>query len=336
MPRRLANLFLLGSVVLLVATGLLPWLFPESVARPLYVVHRIAGVALVLSLGRKYAIVRGALTRRLASPRHLALPRRDLTLIASAGASLALALTVVIGLAWTAGLVSFDRPIPYSALNVHVFIGAALVPLVVLHAMRRWERRPPATRLLGRRAALRVLGLGAAATVVTAALDGVAPLRRLTGSRPAGSFTGNAFPLTIWNIDSVPTIDPRTWQLTVAGAVSEPRTLAYEELGALARRELDAVIDCTGGWWSEQRWSGVGLAELVRSSGPTAAASRVRVVSVTGHAWTFGLDEIGEALLATHVGGERISAGHGYPLRLVVPGRRGFQWIKWVGRVEVT
>jgi DMSO/TMAO reductase YedYZ molybdopterin-dependent catalytic subunit len=45
--------------------------------------------------------------------------------------------------------------------------------------------------------------------------------------------------------------------------------------------------------------------------------------------------EAREALLATHVGGERLSHGHGFPLRLVAPGRRGFQWVKWVERVEV-
>jgi DMSO/TMAO reductase YedYZ molybdopterin-dependent catalytic subunit len=35
------------------------------------------------------------------------------------------------------------------------------------------------------------------------------------------------------------------------------------------------------------------------------------------------------------VGGEPISHGHGAPVRLVAPGRRGFQWVKWVVRLEV-
>jgi len=329
MPRRLANLFLLGSVAVLALSGLLPWLLPESVARPLYVLHRIAGSALVLSLGWKYAIARGSLRRRLAPA------RRDLTLATGALASFALVLTLSIGIAWTAGLVSFDRPITYSALNLHVLIGGALLPLVLIHAAQRWERRPPAARLVGRRAVLRLLGLGAAAVIVTAALDGVALARRLTGSRHAGSFTANAFPLTIWNFDSVPVVDGRSWRLAVTGAVRSPRTVGYDDLAAFPRRDLDAVIDCTGGWWSEQRWSGVGLADLVAASAPTAGASRVSVVSVTGHRWSFGLDEIGLALLATHVGGETLSAGHGYPLRLIFPGRRGFQWIKWIERIEV-
>ncbi len=329
MPRRLANLFLLGSVAILAASGLLPWLLPESVAQPLYVLHRIVGIALVLSLGWKYAIARGSLHRRLGPA------RRDPTLAIGVLASLALALTLLIGVAWTAGLVSFDRPIAYSALNLHVLVGAALVPLVLVHAAQRWERRPRAARLVGRRAALRLLGFGAAAVVATAVLDGVALQRRSTGSRHAGSFTANGFPLTIWNFDSVPVIEARDWRLAVSGLLGAPRALAYDDLGTFEHRELDAVIDCTGGWWSEQRWGGIGLADLVAASAPAPDASRVSVVSVTGHRWTFGLAEIGDALLATHVGGETISAGHGFPLRLVIPGRRGFQWIKWVARIEV-
>jgi hypothetical protein len=329
MPRRLANLVLLVSVITLVATGLLPWLLPETVAGPLYVAHRVAGLALALALIWKYAIVRGSLVRRLRTG------YRDLTLVIAAIASAALLFALASGIAWTAGLVSFDRPIPYSALNLHVFVGAVLLLFVLVHALQRWERRPPATRLVGRRATLRLLGLGALAALLTMALDQLAP-RRLTGSREARSFSANAFPLTIWNFDSVPAIDTREWRLVVSGAVDVPRELTYDALVRMTPRDVDAVIDCTGGWWSEQRWTGIGLAEILGASAPRSTASQVTVTSVTGHAWSFGLDETRDMLLATHVGGETLAAGHGYPLRLVAPGRRGFQWIKWVERIEVS
>jgi len=29
------------------------------------------------------------------------------------------------------------------------------------------------------------------------------------------------------------------------------------------------------------------------------------------------------------------AAGHGYPLRLAAPGRRGYWWVKWVDRIEL-
>jgi len=44
---------------------------------------------------------------------------------------------------------------------------------------------------------------------------------------------------------------------------------------------------------------------------------------------------VGGALLATRAGGAPLSVGHGFPARLVAPGRRGFWWVKWVDRIEL-
>ena len=61
----------------------------------------------------------------------------------------------------------------------------------------------------------------------------------------------------------------------------------------------------------------------------------MRVISRTGYRWSFGLADARGLLLATHVGDEPLTHGHGAPCRLVAPGRRGFQWVKWVERIEV-
>ena len=325
MPRRLANLALLAAITTLLASGIVAWLLPETGAGNLYVAHRVAGVALVLALFWKYAIARRSLRRRGV--------RDEGVWIGLAAAVLTIA-AAGLGLAWTAGLVSFDRPFAYSALNLHVIAGLALCALVVAHVLRRGESRPALVTLVGRRAALRGLALLAASFVVTVALDRIALARRDSGSRHAGSFTGNAFPVTIWSLDSVPTIDIESWRLRVnGGANARPVDLSYTDLAGFPPREASVVLDCTGGWWSEQRWSGVSLIDVLARCGMSEAATRVDVISLTGHRWTFDRSEAEQALLATHVGGEPLSAGHGYPLRLVVPSLRGFLWIKWVGEV---
>ncbi len=326
MSRRLTNVLLLATIATLVTTGLVAWVLPETQATPLYDLHRIAGAGLLIALPWKDLIARASLARRV---RRRILP----SAIPGILATVALAATLALGVAWTAGLVSFDRPIPYSAMNLHVFAGIALVPLTGWHLARRWER-PRARDLLARRAAIRLVGLGGLALIVGAVAARVPADRRVTGSKAARSFSGNDFPVTIWELDEVPRIDPVTWRLEVRGLADE-RPVALSDLAALPMRELDAIIDCTGGWWSEQRWQGVGVRDLLTAKGLPAHARSVTVRSVTGHAWTFGLDDLGEALLATGVGGEPLSAGHGAPVRLVVPGRRGFQWIKWVGAIAV-
>src|SRR5437867_6896552 len=64
MPRRVVNLALLVVVPSLVATGLLAWIASRPIADALVVLHRIAGVALVLALAWKYGIARRAVRRR--------------------------------------------------------------------------------------------------------------------------------------------------------------------------------------------------------------------------------------------------------------------------------
>jgi len=76
---------------------------------------------------------------------------------------------------------------------------------------------------------------------------------------------------------------------------------------------------------------------IVRSIAPAHSRARhhVRVVPRTGYRWGFALQDAHGLLLATHVGGQPLSHDHGAPIRLVVPGARGFQWVKWVQRVEL-
>ena len=69
------------------------------------------------------------------------------------------------------------------------------------------------------------------------------------------------------------------------------------------------------------------------SPGPRARS--VTFTSVTGYYRRFSLEEAERYVLATHVGGRPLSHGHGFPVRLVAPEKRGFEWVKWVVEIEV-
>ena len=158
--------------------------------------------------------------------------------------------------------------------------------------------------------------------------------QRFTGSREVGSYAGNAFPTSSWVADHPRPIDAYGWRLTLEGAVTTPREFLYHELVS-AGDELEATLDCTGGFYSTQRWRGIRVGHLLDEVALDRDAHYVSFVSVTNYRWSLPLEEARNALLATHTGEESLSHEHGFPLRLVAPNRRGFEWVKWITRVEV-
>ena len=335
LPPRLTDWSLLAAVTVLVATGLLGLVTGRPGGWWVFAVHGATGLALVVLVGWKLRRVR----------RRLAPGRWDRRVAASAALAILTLAALATGVYWVSG--GTFRVLAWNGLVVHMVFGVAVAALLVVHLTYRWRR--PARTDLDRRAAVTYAGLVAVAAVTWAGqrtlnrvLELAAP-RRFTGSREEDSLSGNAFPTTSWVADDPDPVDPETWTLRVGGRVSSPFEAGYEEL---ATDEADgggrddvpatrALLDCTSGWYSVQDWRGVRVGDLLDRAGADPDAEWVRFTSVTGYRWSLPVDEARDTLLATHVGAEPLSHGHGFPLRLVAPGRRGFQWVKWVESVEV-
>ena len=313
------NLALLALVLLALLTGGLAFAIGSGWAWWALVAHGAAGLGIVLLAPWKAAISARGLRRGR--------PGKALSI----ALAILIAITVASGLAHAAGLWTGTR-----AMQVHV--GAALLslPLVLWHVLARPVR--PRRTDASRRALLRAGALAGGSLAVLGAVEGlirVAGLpgsrRRFTGSYERGSLDPARMPVTQWLDDDVPEIDAGSWRLTVRTPAGE-RVVGYAELAG-AGDHVRAILDCTGGWFAEQDWEGVRLDRLLGEAGD---ARSVLVRSVTGYARRLPLTDAGGAILATRVGGARLSPGHGFPLRLVVPGRRGFWWVKWVERVEAS
>ncbi len=141
-----------------------------------------------------------------------------------------------------------------------------------------------------------------------------------------------------------PTVNLEVWRLEVTGLVSNPGTYTYEQLKTLPSTSraitLECIADGPGGHLiSTAIWQGVTLRTLLEKHGGALPNARyVAFYGVDGYIVSQPLDEVlaVDALLAWQMNGVALPSRHGFPLRVLIPGRYGEENPKWLTRVELT
>ncbi|HYY12452.1 MAG TPA: molybdopterin-dependent oxidoreductase, partial [Kineosporiaceae bacterium] len=128
--------------------------------------------------------------------------------------------------------------------------------------------------------------------------------------------------------------DP-AWRLVVAGRLR----LSLADLQAMPQHEADLPIACVEGWSATARWGGVRLRDVLDLAG-VPAGSHLTAVSLEHSGYRTSPVGPGAArdpltLLALRVNGQPLQLDHGYPLRLIAPGRPGVLQTKWLSAIEV-
>jgi hypothetical protein len=292
---RRTNLTLLAALALSFATGVLSLWVGHGRAWLVTWSHGAAGFGVILLVRWKLPVVRRGLRRR---------PDAGGAMLTGAVAVAMLAT----GIAHSLGVAELG---PVTMLGIHIALALALLPLVAVHIVTHPQRLRGGD--LTRAGFLRLAGIAVLAVAVKALFEGT-----VAASRAASGSLRRDQPLpTSWIDDSAPAADPAEWTARVAG---------------LPVRSVTCALDCTSGWYSVNRWSGVSEADLL---GLLPAGTRSLLVSShTGYSRRFDVADLPQLLLATHLDGAPLDAGNGAPARLVVPGRRGFWWVKWVSAIE--
>jgi DMSO/TMAO reductase YedYZ molybdopterin-dependent catalytic subunit len=130
-----------------------------------------------------------------------------------------------------------------------------------------------------------------------------------------------------------------TWTFRVFGEVEHEVELSWAELNALPRTENVQDIHCVTRWSHfDMRFGGVHPQEVLALARPKPGARFVVAHAEAGFTSNVPLSFLTapDALLATHADGEPLSAEHGYPLRLVVPGKYFWKSAKWLRGIELT
>jgi DMSO/TMAO reductase YedYZ molybdopterin-dependent catalytic subunit len=173
--------------------------------------------------------------------------------------------------------------------------------------------------------------------------------------QPAGRKKGELAPALTSNADfyvvtknpvADPLISTRDWRLLVEGEVEQPLQVDYTMLRGLPAVEVTATLECISNFVGKPElapfgaelvstavWKGVRVRDILAlAGGPKPGAGWVSVVAADEFTTAVPLAAVmsPETLLVYQMNGEVLPREHGYPARLLVPGRYGLKSPKWV------
>lgn len=164
---------------------------------------------------------------------------------------------------------------------------------------------------------------------------------RQTEARPTEPITPNEeFYITSYR--SPPTIRVNDWALSIKGLVERSITVTYEQLLVLPMVSQIVTLECVGNtvageFISTAEWGGISLRTLLEEAGVSAAAYDVVFRAADGFSDGISLDRAmaGDVMIAYRMNGVPLPLGHGFPVRIIVPGCYGMKSVQWLTEIEV-
>jgi DMSO/TMAO reductase YedYZ molybdopterin-dependent catalytic subunit len=184
------------------------------------------------------------------------------------------------------------------------------------------------------------------AFVESALLSGAAAAFRVPGlaagpgDRPAGKWIvptdiPDRFHLKVMEFNPIPAPDPLTWELAIEGLAAQPLRLKVADLERLPRITQSSRLKCVQCWSGRVQWEGFRCGELLKLARPKPEASWVRIDCADRYYDFVKLEDLVHArtLFALGMNGERLTAEHGAPLRLVIPHKYGYRSSKLIAKL---
>jgi DMSO/TMAO reductase YedYZ molybdopterin-dependent catalytic subunit len=206
----------------------------------------------------------------------------------------------------------------------------------------REPERDPARARVSRRGFFGAVGVSTVGVVALTAGQSFSPLEPLNAFGPRQRGLGpNDLPVnrTASAAKVLETAMDPGWRLTVAHG---ERRMAFtaDDLEAMVQGDERLPISCVEGWSQTAHWRGVRLVELMALVGaPADRPLRVTSLEEKGgyRVMLMGPEYATDpaTLVALEVNGSRLDIEHGYPARMIAPGRPGVLQTKWLSLIEV-
>jgi DMSO/TMAO reductase YedYZ molybdopterin-dependent catalytic subunit len=131
--------------------------------------------------------------------------------------------------------------------------------------------------------------------------------------------------------------DIDNYLLYINGLVNNPQTLTYAQILALPYITQTVEIACPDVIDETDQWTGVPLSTLLNTAGLMPESNEVVLTGADGYYIVLPLETVLDkgVFLAYQINGQALSEDRGYPLRLVVTGMDGGDWLRWVTNIEV-
>ncbi|WHZ24824.1 MAG: hypothetical protein OJF47_003936 [Nitrospira sp.] len=138
------------------------------------------------------------------------------------------------------------------------------------------------------------------------------------------------------------TIRVHDWLLSVKGLVERPSRFTYEELLAKPTVSQIVTLECVGNTVAGEfigtaEWTGISLRGLLEDAGIHASGHDVVFRAADGFSDSIRLDRAmaDDVLMAHGMNGVPLPQGHGFPVRIIVPGCYGMKSVQWLTEIEV-
>lgn len=138
---------------------------------------------------------------------------------------------------------------------------------------------------------------------------------------------------------------PPDWTLDIDGEVELPLSLSLDELRQYPHLNVEATLECDFSSGplllvGNAVWSGVSLKSLLDRAMLKPSAESITFWALDGYRrGPFLLDKVlhrTDIIVAHSMNGETLPEIQGWPVRIVLPGHTGNQWVRWLDRIEIS